>query len=149
VTETEKVSETEAETELETAEEVKLIKQVLHATIYSDDKNTIEDKKTQSEITLEGLLPENGKVKVHAVELGVPEEETYSAYQITIYDKDGNAYRPEKGNKIKVIIDDPAFRKIAEEEERKATEAKLKAATETEFLTLNGICTTAYSLMPL
>lgn len=115
--ETEMVSETEAETETETEEEVKLIKQVLHAKIYTDDKNTIEDKDSQTEITLEGCLPEKGQIKVHSVELGVPGEETYSAYHITIYDKDGNAYQPEKGNRIKVTIDDPALCQIAKEQE--------------------------------
>ena len=108
--ETDSESEPESESESETdTEEMKLVRQTLQATIYTDGtfRQTGGD---DGSITLSGVMPENAAVKAYPVSVNIGGQKVLAAYDITILYKKGNEekiYEPQEGA-IQVAITNSA-----------------------------------------
>lgn len=83
-----------------------LINTTVSAKIYTDENYITEADK--GEIKLSGLMPAKSVVKAYPVDIQLDDEtqELLLAYDITIFDQDGNVYEPSKNNPIKVDIKD-------------------------------------------
>lgn len=94
-------------------------KQTLEASIYTDATFETEAKEDKTVITVSGYFPEGIEVKAYPVEL---EEETIDgrrvllAYDITLFDKDGNKYDTEELEIPMTVTIEPAEWNIEDEE---------------------------------
>ncbi len=77
--------------------------QTLDAQIYADDSYKAGADDT-ADITLSGVMPEGAVVKSYPVDVELEGVNVLAAYDITIYDADGNEYQPQDGA-ITVTID--------------------------------------------
>lgn len=85
-----------------------LLSQTIQATIYTS--STYREKLTgdKTSITLKGKLPENAVVKAYPVKLendAFKQKNVLAAYDITIFDAQGNAFEPDSSHPIEVTID--------------------------------------------
>lgn len=94
-------------------------KQTLEASIYTDETFETEAKEDKTVITVNGYFPEGIEAKAYPVEL---EEETIEgrrvllAYDITLFDKDGNVYDTEELEIPMTVTIEPAEWSIEDEE---------------------------------
>lgn len=96
------------------APEVTLVQNTLTAKIYTDSSYETE-LTDQTSITVSGKLPENASVKAYPIEnVTMDGEEILYAWDISIYDAQGNLWEPEDGNPISVEFHVP---ELAEEED--------------------------------
>lgn len=94
--------------------EVTLAQNTLTVKIYTDSSYETEltDK---TSITVSGKLPENASVKAYPIEnVTMDGEEILYAWDISIYDAQGNLWEPEDGNPVSVEFHVP---ELAEEED--------------------------------
>ena len=85
-----------------------LLSQTIQATIYTS--STYREKLTgdKTSITLKGKLPENAVVKAYPVKLendAFKQKNVLAAYDITIFDAQGNEFEPDSAHPIEVTID--------------------------------------------
>lgn len=85
-----------------------LLSQTIQATIYTS--STYREKLTgdKTSITLKGKLPENAVVKAYPVKLendAFKQKNVLAAYDITIFDAQGNEFEPDSSHPIEVTID--------------------------------------------
>lgn len=85
-----------------------LLSQTTQATIYTS--STYREKLTgdKTSITLKGKLPENAVVKAYPVKLendAFKQKNVLAAYDITIFDAQGNEFEPDSSHPIEVTID--------------------------------------------
>ena len=118
---TEETSEAETETETETATEgetgdeaEELVEKTVRAKVFADGSYS-RSADGGTEITLTGVMPEEATVKAYPVEVQIDDAVVLSAYDITIFDGDGEVYQPEDGA-IQVKIEDAAVREAVEED---------------------------------
>lgn len=77
------------------------------ATLYTDSSYSAE-MENQTPITVSGQLPVNAEVKAYPVEnLSMENEEILYAWDISIFDENGNLWEPENGNAISVEFQIP------------------------------------------
>ena len=77
------------------------------ATLYTDSSYSAE-MENQNPITVSGQLPVNAEVKAYPVEnLSMENEEIIYAWDISIFDENGNLWEPENGNAISVEFQIP------------------------------------------
>ncbi|RGB75923.1 hypothetical protein DXA39_06270 [Anaerococcus nagyae] len=88
----------------------KLSYQQLLAEIYTDQSYT-DKTNDNTKIKVSGQLPANTKVKAYPVEIKIDGKEVLAAYDITIFDQDGNEYKTDEKNNIKVQISNPKIDK--------------------------------------
>lgn len=106
--------EATSEPEPSEAPEITLVQDTLTVKIYTDSSYETEltDK---TSITVSGKLPENASVKAYPIEnVTMDGEEILYAWDISIYDAQGNLWEPEDGNPISVEFHVP---ELAEEED--------------------------------
>ena len=110
--------------------------QDLYAGIYKDKSyRALADDSTKIKLT--GKLPARVKVKAYPVEIQIQGQEVLAAYDIGIFDKDGNEYKVSPDNNIKVKITNTAIKKakkieVYHKENEYAPEEKLKDKTKTD-----------------
>lgn len=76
--------------------------QTLQAQIFTDGTYKNEFEADDTIITVSGMLPKNGKVYAYPVtSVG---DDTICAYDITVFDKNGNAFQPFEGESLDVLI---------------------------------------------
>lgn len=85
-----------------------LLSQTIQATIYTS--STYREKLTgdKTSITLKGRLPENAVVKAYPAKLEndtLKQKNVLAAYDITIFDAQGNEFEPDSAHPIEVTID--------------------------------------------
>lgn len=85
-----------------------LLSQTIQATIYTS--STYREKLTgdKTSITLKGKLPENAVVKAYPAKLEndtLKQKNVLAAYDITIFDAQGNEFEPDSAHPIEVTID--------------------------------------------
>lgn len=77
------------------------------ATLYTDSSYSAE-MENQTPITVSGQLPVNAVVKAYPVEdITMEDEEILYAWDISIFDEEGNLWEPEEGNSISVEFQIP------------------------------------------
>ena len=108
-------TETETATEGETGDEAEeLVEKTVRAEVFADGSYS-RSADGGTEITLTGVMPEEATVKAYPVEVQIDDAVVLSAYDITIFDGDGEVYQPEDGA-IQVKIEDAAVREAVEED---------------------------------
>ena len=85
----------------ETEKETKTEQQSLSATIYTDGSYQ-QKSKTKDQITLTGMMPEKAEVKAYPVSVKIEGAKTIAAYDITIFDQDGNTFEPDRTIQVKI-----------------------------------------------
>lgn len=110
--------------------------QDLYAGIYKDKSyRALADDNTK--IRLTGKLPANARVRAYPVQIQIQGQEVLAAYDIGIFDKDGNEYKVSSDNNIKVKITNTAIKKakkveVFHKENEYAPEEKLRDKTKTD-----------------
>lgn len=112
VKEAEKAPEAEVpgadEKDTETAEEeTGLTEQTIEASVDTEEKDVV--------ITLTGEMPEEATASACPVDISMDGVNIISAYDITIYDADGQEFQPSEEKPLQVKIEDDAVRKALEE----------------------------------
>ena len=112
VKEAEKAPEAEVpgadEKDTETVEEeIILTEQTIEASVDMEDKDVV--------ITLTGEMPEGATASACPVDISMDGVNIISAYDITIYDADGQEFQPSEEKPLQVKIEDDAVRKALEE----------------------------------
>ena len=112
VKEAEKALEAEVpgadEKDTETVEkEISLTEQTIEASVDMEDKDVV--------ITLTGEMPEGATASACPVDISMDGVNIISAYDITIYDADGQEFQPSEEKPLQVKIEDDAVRKALEE----------------------------------
>ena len=112
VKEAEKAPEAEVpgvdEKDTETAEEeIGLTEQTIEASVDTEEKDVV--------ITLTGEMPEEATASACPVDISMDGVNIISAYDITIYDADGQEFQPSEEKPLQVKIEDEAVRKALEE----------------------------------
>ena len=112
VKEAEKAPEAEVpgadEKDTETAEEeTGLTEQTIEASVDTEEKDVV--------ITLTGEMPEEATARACPVDIFMDGVNIISAYDITIYDADGQEFQPSEEKPLQVKIEDDAVRKALEE----------------------------------
>ena len=112
VKEAEKAPEAEVpgvdEKDTETAEEeIGLTEQTIEASVDMEEKDVV--------ITLTGEMPEGATASACPVDISMDGVNIISAYDITIYDADGQEFQPSEEKPLQVKIEDDAVRKALEE----------------------------------
>ena len=112
VKEAEKAPEAEVpgadEKDTETVEEeIGLIEQTIEAFVDTEEKDVV--------ITLTGEMPEGATASACPVDISMDGVNIISAYDITIYDADGQEFQPSEEKPLQVKIEDDAVRKALEE----------------------------------
>ena len=80
------------------------------ATLYTDSSYSTE-LENETPITVSGQLPVNAEIKAYPVENIIMEnEEILYAWDISIFDENGNLWEPEEGNTISVEFQDPELK---------------------------------------
>ena len=96
------------EKDTETAEEeTGLTEQTIEASVDTEEKNVV--------ITLTGEMPEEATASACPVDISMDGVNIISAYDITIYDADGQEFQPSDEKPLQVKIEDEAVRKALEE----------------------------------
>lgn len=90
-----------------------LLSQTIQATIYTS--STYREKLTgdKTSITLKGKLPENAVVKAYPAKLEndtLKQKNVLAAYDITIFDAQGNEFEPDSAHPIEVTIDSDSIK---------------------------------------
>ena len=112
VKEAEKAPEVEVpgvdEKDTETVEEeTGLTEQTIEASVDTEEKDVV--------ITLTGEMPEEATASACPVDISMDGVNIISAYDITIYDADGQEFQPSEEKPLQVKIEDEAVRKALEE----------------------------------
>ena len=112
VKEAEKTPEVEVpgvdEKDIETVEEeTGLTEQTIEASVDTEEKDVV--------ITLTGEMPEEATASACPVDISMDGVNIISAYDITIYDADGQEFQPSEEKPLQVKIEDDAVRKALEE----------------------------------
>ena len=112
VKEAEKTPEVEVpgvdEKDIETVEEeTGLTEQTIEASVDTEEKDIV--------ITLTGEMPEEATASACPVDISMDGVNIISAYDITIYDADGQEFQPSEEKPLQVKIEDDAVRKALEE----------------------------------
>lgn len=112
VKEAEKAPEAEVpradEKDTETVEEeTGLTEQTIEASVDTEEKDVV--------ITLTGEMPEEATASACPVDISMDGVNIISAYDITIYDADGQEFQPSDEKPLQVKIEDEAVRKALEE----------------------------------
>ena len=112
VKEAEKAPEAEVpradEKDTETVEEeTGLTEQTIEASVDTEEKDVV--------ITLTGEMPEEATASACPVDISMDGVNIISAYDITIYDADGQEFQPSEEKPLQVKIEDEAVRKALEE----------------------------------
>ena len=112
VKEAEKAPEAEVpgadEKDTETVEEeISLTEQTIEASVDTEQKDVV--------ITLTGEMPEGATASACPVDISMDGVNIISAYDITIYDADGQEFQPSEEKPLQVKIEDDAVRKALEE----------------------------------
>lgn len=112
VKEAEKAPEAEVpgvdEKDTETVEEeTGLTEQTIEASVDTEEKDVV--------ITLTGEMPEEATASACPVDISMDGVNIISAYDITIYDADGQEFQPSEEKPLQVKIEDDAVRKALEE----------------------------------
>ena len=112
VKEAEKAPEAEVpradEKDTETVEEeTGLTEQTIEASVDTEEKDVV--------ITLTGEMPEEATASACPVDIPMDGVNIISAYDITIYDADGQEFQPSEEKPLQVKIEDDAVRKALEE----------------------------------
>ena len=80
------------------------------ATMYTDASYSTE-LENETPITVSGQLPANAEVKAYPVEnITMENEEILYAWDISVFDENGNLWEPEEGNTISVEFQDPELK---------------------------------------
>ena len=96
------------EKDTETAEEeTGLTEQTIEASVDTEEKDIV--------ITLTGEMPEEATASACPVDISMDGVNIISAYDITIYDADGQEFQPSEEKPLQVKIEDDAVRKALEE----------------------------------
>lgn len=96
------------EKDTETAEEeTVLTEQTIEASVDTEEKDVV--------ITLTGEMPEEATASACPVDISMDGVNIISAYDITIYDADGQEFQPSEEKPLQVKIEDDAVRKALEE----------------------------------
>lgn len=118
---TEETTEMETETlteEMTTLEETKtemvLKEQTLTAEVF--ENSSYSRSASGTTITLKGVMPEGAKVKAYPVNVQIDDEVVLAAYDITIFDPEGEVYQPQDGA-IQVKIENTAVREALQQSE--------------------------------
>lgn len=91
----------------EEEKEAELKSQTVEATIYASAEYKEALSNDNTKITLSGNMPENAVVKAYPAVLAddiLSDENILAAYDVSIFDKDGNKYEPDAENPISVSI---------------------------------------------
>lgn len=92
----------------ETADtEISLMEQTIEASVDTEEKDVV--------ITLTGEMPEGAAVNACSVDVSVDGINIITAYDITIYDAEGQEFQPPEEKPLQVKIEDDAVRKALEE----------------------------------
>lgn len=92
--------------ETESFVETELPEQTITAVVYESDAS----------ITLSGKMPEDAVAEAYPVQVAIEGQNVLAAYDITIYDAEGNVFQPEAGA-IRVEIADAAVTEALDGEE--------------------------------
>ena len=94
-----------------------LIEQTIQAVVYEDaDCLMLADSDEPVDvITLTGNMPEGAEAKAYPVQVEIEGEVVLAAYDITIYDAQGNVYQPQDGA-IQVKIETPQIAQALQQE---------------------------------
>lgn len=96
------------EKDIETVEEeTGLTEQTIEASVDTEEKDVV--------ITLTGEMPEEATASACPVDITMDGVNIISAYDITIYDADGQEFQPSEEKPLQVKIEDDAVRKALEE----------------------------------
>lgn len=88
-------------------EETGLTEQTIEASVDTEEKDVV--------ITLTGEMPEEATASACPVDISMDGVNIISAYDITIYDADGQKFQPSEEKPLQVKIEDEAVRKALEE----------------------------------
>lgn len=88
-------------------EEISLTEQTIEASVDMEEKDVV--------ITLTGEMPEGATASACPVDISMDGVNIISAYDITIYDADGQEFQPSEEKPLQVKIEDDAVRKALEE----------------------------------
>ena len=88
-------------------EETVLTEQTIEASVDTEEKDVV--------ITLTGEMPEEATASACPVDISMDGVNIISAYDITIYDADGQEFQPSDEKPLQVKIEDEAVRKALEE----------------------------------
>ncbi|QUO20903.1 InlB B-repeat-containing protein [Clostridiaceae bacterium Marseille-Q4143] len=88
-------------------EETGLTEQTIEASVDTEEKDVV--------ITLTGEMPEEATASACPVDISMDGVNIISAYDITIYDADGQEFQPSDEKPLQVKIEDDAVRKALEE----------------------------------
>ena len=88
-------------------EETVLTEQTIEASVDTEEKDVV--------ITLTGEMPEEATASACPVDISMDGVNIISAYDITIYDADGQEFQPSEEKPLQVKIEDDAVRKALEE----------------------------------
>lgn len=88
-------------------EETGLTEQTIEASVDTEEKDVV--------ITLTGEMPEEATASACPVDISMDGVNIISAYDITIYDADGQEFQPSEEKPLQVKIEDDAVRKALEE----------------------------------
>ena len=88
-------------------EETGLTEQTIEASVDTEEKDVV--------ITLTGEMPEEATASACPVDISMEGVNIISAYDITIYDADGQEFQPSEEKTLQVKIEDDAVRKALEE----------------------------------
>ena len=88
-------------------EEIGLTEQTIEASVDTEEKDVV--------ITLTGEMPEEATASACPVDISMDGVNIISAYDITIYDADGQEFQPSEEKPLQVKIEDEAVRKALEE----------------------------------
>ena len=111
-----------SETPAATEEPVVLEEQTVEAVIYDSAESAqmeimlmdLAQQEQQAKITLTGEMPKNAVVKAYPVNVEIESEKILAAYDITIYDEQGNVFQPENGA-VTVKIETPEIQEALAE----------------------------------
>ena len=88
-------------------EETGLTEQTIEASVDTEEKDVV--------ITLTGEMPEEATARACPVDISMDGVNIIAAYDITIYDADGQEFQPSEEKPLQVKIEDDAVRKALEE----------------------------------
>ncbi len=112
----------------EEADATDLVNQTLTANVQSGNAGIVTMSAT-GKITLSGVMSKGASVKATPVDVEIAGISVLAAYDITIYDADGNEYQPQDGS-IRVHIENSAIRSAeAEDANLVVYHMKSKSAT--------------------
>lgn len=111
-----------SETPAATEEPVVLEEQTVEAVIYDSAESAqmeimlmdLAQQEQQAKITLTGEMPKNAVVKAYPVNVEIESEKILAAYDITIYDEQGNVFQPEN-DAVTVKIETPEIQEALAE----------------------------------